>query len=308
MPMLRFLFSLVLFSLVCLVLIPAIFPPPGSRAWAQAARLQDVPEGRLVRNEDGFALDLAGGFELGKYLGGYYLLGSRSTPGLILVKALPGLTATELNRNLRSGYTDRTVRLTPDGMAAELDIAGGAGKLVEVRGFLYEGEVRGLLAGYLRPAGGGLLLFAVTTPEQWPQLQPVAEQVARSVSLFDPDPQEMVRTWKERLSGFQLIHAPDADAAKDRAQGSAGGKQAYSLCGDGSFLYEQDAGAAWGSPADRAAGRRDGTWEIVPQQHWAELVLVFRDGRKQSYRLSRDEHETYLDDQRYFVVSKDHCP
>jgi hypothetical protein len=288
--------------------ILAIVPPPGSSALAQTARLQDVPEGRLVRNEDGFVLDLAGGFELGKYLGGYYLLGSRSTPGLILVKALPGLTATELDRSLRSGYTDRTVRLTPDGMAAELDLAGGAGKLVEVRGFLYEGEVRGLLAGYLRPAGGGLLLFAVTTPEQWPQLQPVAEQIARSVSLFDPDPQEMVRTWKERLSGFQLVHAQDADGARDRAPESAAGKQAYSLCGDGSFLYEPDAGAASESAPDRAAGRRDGTWEIVPQQRWAELLLVFRDGRKQSYRLSRDEHETYLDDQRYFVVDNDRCP
>jgi hypothetical protein len=132
--------------------------------------------------------------------------------------------------------------------------------------------------------------------------------VARSVSLFDPDPQEMVRTWKERLSGFQLIHAPDADGASDRAPESAAGKQAYSLCGDGSFLYEQDAGSAPESPADRAAGKRDGTWDIVPRQRWAELVLVFRDGRKQSYRLSRDEHETYLDEQRYFVLANDSCP
>jgi hypothetical protein len=228
---------------------------------------------------------------------------------LILVKALPGLTAAGLNRNLRSGYTDRTVRLTPDGEAAELDTTGGAGKLVEVRGFLYDGEVRGLLAGYLRPNGGGVLLFAVTTPQQWPQLQPVAEQVARSVSLFDPDPQEMVRTWKERLSGFQLIHAPDADGASDSARASAvAKKQAYSLCGDGSFVYEQDTAAASERPADQAAGKRDGTWDIVPRQRWAELVLVYRDGRKQAYRLSRDDHETYLGGERYFVLNNGGCP
>ena len=301
--MLRFLFSLVLFSLVCLVLIPAIFPPPGSRAWAQAARLQDVPEGRLVRNEDGFALDLAGGFELGKYLGGYYLLGSRSTPGLILVKALPGLTATELNRNLRSGYTDRTVRLTPDGMAAELDIAGGAGKLVEVRGFLYEGEVRGLLAGYLRPAGGGLLLFAVTTPEQWPQLQPVAEQVARSVSLFDPDPQEMVRTWKERLSGFRLAPGPAGDGTGGRPE-----KKAYALCGNGSFLDAESAARAENrKPNGAPSGNEAGRWAITARNGQATIVFTFPDGQEESYQLSRQEHETYLDGQRYFVLPDDLC-
>lgn len=221
-------------SFACLVLSLGIFPSPLSRALAQADSPQNVPEGRLVRNEEGFSLDLAGGFELGKYHDGYYLLGSRAIPGLILVKDLPALTAADLNRNLRSGYTDRTVRLTPDGIAVELGIAGGAAKLLEVRGFLYEREVRGLLAGYLRPRGGGLLLFAVTTPQQWPELSSVAEQMARSVSLFDPDPHELIRTWKERLSGFQLIYAPGEDRDSGGAAVGAGAKKkAYYLCADG---------------------------------------------------------------------------
>jgi hypothetical protein len=70
------------------------------------------PDARLVRNEEGFAFDLAGGFRLGMHKDGYYLLGSKTIPGLILIKALSGLTAAELNRSLRSGYADRTVHLT----------------------------------------------------------------------------------------------------------------------------------------------------------------------------------------------------
>lgn len=296
-------------NLPCLVLILGMLPSSQSQALAQAEPVRNVPEGRLVRNEGGFSLDLDGGFELGKYHDGYYLLGSRIIPGLILVKDLPALTAAELNRHLRSGYTDRTVRLTPDGNAVDLAIAGGAGRLVEVRGFLHEREVRGLLAGYLRPDQGGLLLFAVTTPEQWPGLSPVAEQMARSVSLFDPDPQELIRTWKERLNGFQLIHAPGEDQRGGGAAAGAGAKtKAYYLCGDGSFVYEEDAGAASEGPADRAARSRTGSWDIVPRQRWAELALAFRDGRKQSYRLSQNDHETYLDEQRYFVLSYERCP
>jgi len=295
-------------AFACLLLVSSIFPSPLSRALAQAGPLQDVPEGRLVRNEEGFSLDLAGGFELGRYQDGYYMLGSRTIAGLILVKDLPGLTAADLERNLRSGYTDRAVQLTPDGIAAELDDAGGAAQLVEVRGFLYEREVRGLLAGYLRPSGGGLLLFAVTAPQQWPELSPVAARMARSMRLFDPDPQELIRTWKERLSGFQLIHAPVAEQAAGAAAGSAGAnKTAYYLCGDGSFLYEEDAAAVAERPADRA-GNRAGSWSILPRQRWADLVLAFQDGRKRSHRLSRHDHETYLDNQRYFVLTNERCP
>jgi hypothetical protein len=293
------------FSLACLLALCGLFPFPLPRALAQADALSGSSEGRLVRNEEGFSLDLAGGFELGKYRDGYYLLGSRTVPGLILVKSLPGLTAAQLDRNFQAGYTDHTVRLTPDGVAEELATSGGAGKLVEVRGFLYEGEVRGLLAGYLRPDGGGLLLFAVTTPEQWPELSPIAGQVARSVSLFHPDPQELIKTWKERLSGFQLVHAPQQENRGGAADTQTG---AYYLCGDGSFVYEHDAKGVSEPPADRATSQRSGSWDIVPQQRWAELVLRFRDGRKQSYRLSRNDLETYLDDQRYFVLSHERCP
>jgi hypothetical protein len=287
----------------CLLLALAIIPWLTTRAVAQTSGDQTANEARLVRNEEGFSLDLAGGFELGKYLDGYYLLGSRTIPGLILVKDLPGLTAADLNRNLRSGYTDRTVQLTPDGIAVELGMAGGDGRLVEVRGFLNEGEVRGLLAGYLRPGRGGLLLFAVTAPEKWPELSPVAGRIARSVRLFDPDPQELIRTWKERLSGFQLVHAPSSEQT-----GAAAGKEkTYFLCADGAFTYEEHAAASQG-PTARASAGQTGSWDIVARQRWAELDLTFRDGHKQQYRLSRQDHETYLGNQRYFVLSYERCP
>jgi hypothetical protein len=291
------------FSLACWLGFCAALALPVSRAWAQTESPADAREGHLVRNEEGFSLDLAGGFELGKYLDGYYLLGSRTVPGLILVRSLPGLTAAQLDRNLRDGYTDNTVQLTPDGVAEELATSGGAGKLVGVRGLLHEAEVRGLLAGYLQPDGGGLLLFAVTTPEQWPELSPIAKQVARSVNLFHPDPEEMIKTWKERLSGFQLIRAPGRDQNRADTQTTA-----YYLCADGSFAYEPGARPVSQRPAEQAKDRRSGSWDIVPRQRWAELMLRFRDGREQSYRLSRDDHETYLDDQRYFVLSSDRCP
>ena len=295
--MLRF-----VFSLACLLLSSS----PISRACAQNP-LQDVPD-ELVRVEEGFSLDLAGGFELGKQDDGYYLLGSRTTPGLILVRALPGLTEAELNKTLRSGYNDATVQLTPEGPITEIPFQGGYGKLAEVRGSLLEGEVEGLLAGYLREGGGGLLLFAVTSPEQWPELNDAAEQMARSVRLFVPNPQELIQLWTERLAGFKLVHTPDANETRRTQPGDRAATKAFQLCSEGTFFYEEGAEAVANDPAaDSATDRMAGTWKIVPTQLRADLVFMFEDGKSESYRLNRRDQETYLDDQRYFVLPNERC-
>jgi hypothetical protein len=291
----------------CLILSTAVLSSPVSRIWAQANPLQNVPD-QLVRIEEGFSLDLEGGFQLGKQQAGYYLLGSRTIAGLILVRAMPGLTAAELNETLRSGYSDPTVQLTPEGPVTELPFQGGFGKLAEVRGSLLEGEVEGLLAGYLREGGGGLLLFAVTSPEQWPELNPAAEQMARSVRLFVPDPQELIRLWTERLAGFKLVRTPGANETRAPRQDHTG-TNAYYVCSDGAFLFEQGAGPAQSEdqPPDSAADAVAGAWEIVPTRLRVDLILRFENGKSESYRLSRIDEETYLDEQRYFVLPNDRC-
>jgi hypothetical protein len=294
--MLRF-----LVSVACLLLSS----PPISRAWAQANPLQDVPD-QLVRIEEGFSLDLQGGFQLGKQQDGYYLLGSRTIPGLVLVRAMPGLTAAELNKTLRSGYSDPTVQLTPEGPVTELPFPGGFGKLAEVRGSVLEGEVEGLLAGYLREGGGGLLLFAVTSPQQWPELNSAAEQMARSVRLFVPDPQELIRLWTERLAGFKLVRAPAANETGKPPEGAA--TREYFVCSNGAFLFEQGAAArSEDQPPDSATDAVAGTWEIVPTRLRVDLIFRFENGKSESYRLSRTDQETYLDEQRYFVLPNDRC-
>jgi hypothetical protein len=285
---------------VSLLLGAAVSPRPFSTALAQSE-----PDGRLVQIEEGFTLELAGGFEVGKMQDGYYLLGSRKVPGLILVKLLPALTDAELSQGMRSGYRDRSVELMPEGAPAELPVEGGSGRFVEVTGELLKSEVRGLLAGYLRPSSGGLLILAVTAPSQWPELKPAAEQIIRGVKLFEPDPAELIRLWKERLSGFRLVSGPAGDRPSSET-----GEKTYYLCGDGSFAYE---GNVAPSPEDRAAveanaGSRAGSWEIVAAQGRASVAFTFRDGRRQSHSLSRQDQETYLDDQRYFVLATERCP
>ena len=288
-------------SVVCLLLSSL----PICRVWAQANPLQDVPD-QLVRIEEGFSLDLQGGFQLGKQQGGYYLLGSRTIPGLVLVRAMPGLTAADLNKTLRSGYSDPTVQLTPQGAITELPFQGGFGKLAEVRGSVLEGEVEGLLAGYLREGGGGLLLFAVTSPEQWPELNSAAEHMARSVRLFVPDPQELIRLWTERLAGFKLVRAP-ADSETRRPPEGATTRE-YFVCSSGAFLFEQGAAArSEDQTPDSAADTVAGAWEIIPTRLRVDLVLRFENGKSESYRLSRTDQETYLDEQRYFVLPNDRC-
>lgn len=294
-------------SLACLFLGLEILFCPSSLVRAQEP-LQEAPD-QLVRMEDGFSLELAGGFQLGRQQDGYYLLGSRTIPGLILVKALPGLTAAELNKSLRTGYSDPTVQLTPRGPVTELRMEHGFGRLAEVEGVLMEGEVQGLLAGYLRESGGGLLLFAVTAPEQWPELNPVAEKMAESVRVFVPDPQELIRLWTERLAGFRLVRGTDAsESGAGKQQENPEDAKVYHLCSSGAFLYEpnEDSATQENKPAD-SEDRVAGNWQVVPTGLRVDLVLTFEDGRSHSYRLSRLDQETYLDDQRYFVLPNERC-
>jgi hypothetical protein len=267
------------------------------------ALAQEPGGDRLVENEAGFAIGLAGGFQLGRREDGYYLLGSRSLPGLILVKPLAGLTAAELAQGMQSGFHDSGAQLTPDGVPSELTVEGASGKIVEVSGVLNRSKVRGLLAGYLRTSGGGLLLFAVTAPEQWLDLKPVAEQIARGVTLFEPDVEELIRFWKERLSGFRLAPGPAGDGTGGRPE-----KKAYALCGNGSFLDAESAARAENrKPNGAPSGNEAGRWAITARNGQATIVFTFPDGQEESYQLSRQEHETYLDGQRYFVLPDDLC-
>jgi hypothetical protein len=259
---------------------------------AQAGSGAQQPEGRLVLKEKGFSLDLAGGFQLGMERDGYYLLGSKATAGLILVRALPGLTADELSRNLRSGYSDRTLQLTPEASAEEFPIQGGSARLAEVSGFLMEDAVRGLLAGYLRPEEGGVLLFAVTTPEQWPELRPAARQIAESVVLFDTDPTELIEFWEQRLSGYQLLYAPEGSDPKDA-------REIFHFCGDGGLFHERPAAEP---PADRT-----GNWKIVVEEGQAVISFTFADGTGRSHELRREDLHTYLGGRRYFVLPTERC-
>jgi hypothetical protein len=50
-----------------------------------------------------------------------------------------------------------------------------------------------------------------------------------------------------------------------------------------------------------------GAWEIVPARLRVDLIFRFENGKSGSYRLSRTDQETYLDEQRYFVLPNDRC-
>jgi hypothetical protein len=268
---------------------------PVSPVGAQDRGEVSSSENRLVLDDEGFSIALAGGFQLGKQQAGYYLLGSNQIPGLILIKPLERLDSAELDRAMRSGYHDEAVDLTPLGEAVELAGTPGTARLIEVRGELQRGEVHGLLAGYLRPGGGGLLLFAVTTPQQWPQLEPIADKMARSVALYGPDPQVLVETWRGRLAGFRLVHVPNGETDPADADRS------YALCADGRVAYEQKPAPGEG-PVGAPPASASGHWDLEAAGRKAVLRIQLDGGDKQSFTLTREEHKTYLDGVRYFVL------
>lgn len=255
----------------------------------------------------GHAFPLHGGFRLLGKDGAVVLFGSDTVPGLVIAMDSPGLTAEQIEEATHSGYVDANVHLVPSGEARALDIEGGSGTAIPVTGILDGAQVEGLLAGYRNGTGQGLVMLAATTPQQWPVLAPVGEEILAGVRLFEPEPAPVSESWVSWFSGKEITYMHTSGDAS----GGFSDKVVIACCSDGSFHYsgrsdmsfDIDAGFGYSHDADSGAG----TWTVTGPEEDAVLVLTFGDGAVRSYRLAHVDGKTYLDGERWFVVEGTRC-
>ncbi len=286
---------------------PLAQPAPQTPKPAAPQTTPQESAGRFTKKEDGFSLALAGGFFQINNQDGAYLLGSKTTPGLILVRPEPSLTPADVEEGMRSGHQEEGVNLVPSGSPETLKVKGGTGKMVPVTGTLDGAQVQGILAGFTAPSGPGLVVTALTTPEQWPNLKASAHTAIEDVHLFAPSVAPLVRQWDQKLRGMKMTYM----STFGDYQGGGSTKIVYALCSDSSFSYSGsdsmsfDIDAGFGSSHSRAGGA--GTWSIRSQGGQPTIHFAFNDGNQRTFQLSRQGSKTFLDNTRYFVTANDIC-
>lgn len=269
---------------------------------------KDASHEIFIRKNEGFSIKLSGGFILVGQNDGFYLLGSKTVPGMIFVKPHYGVSEASLNQGIKSGYQDEGVYLTPSKPGIDINTSGGIGKVVEVTGILDGAQVQGVMAGYVGKRGQGLLIICLTTPNQWSKMQSSAQKMVNGVQLFSPDISSEMQAWRDKFRGMQLTYM----STFGDYSGGGSSKTVYYLCSNGSFLYQDSSSMSFDIDAgfghQHNSGQGIGQWKLQSQGGKALIVFNFNDGNSQSYALTLNGTKTYLNDTRYFVTQNEKCP
>lgn len=301
--------------------IPTVIDSPprsAGNATTRAGSGSTVGAATLSAPGEGFELAPAGGFFEMQAQGQVRLLGSNSTPGLMLLLSNPSMTAADIEQGASMGYQDESMQLSPTSSPAPITVDGGSGKMVSVQGIADGQQVVGVLAGIARPGGGGIVLTALTTQESWPQLQPAAEQTIRSVRLFEPQITARLQQARAALAGHSLVIAFNNSTVSQNSDGYYTGSavnsfRAWHCCANGQGRYEGarsssfQGGGMIGS-SEGSAGPADGAWSLSESGDGFVLTFQFNDGSSESWTLTLDDSENvYVDGQRAKVTTDSIC-
>lgn len=272
------------------------------------------PSADTFRDETaGFAMPLAGGFRFGGRQENIAVFVSNTTPGVVFIRSGERFTDEEIAEAVRSGYSDEGVALLPAGPGERLNPRGGRGQAVLVKGTLEGQEVRGLLAGFIGPAGQCFVLLAATTPAEWPKLEPAARRIASGVELSIPKAPPMDEQWRQYFAGARLSYYTSSQSySGTRLEGGSSGATTYYLCSDGRFFFGEKFRASFDVPQAlgyvRTQDSSSGNWSVQANgAGQALLTFSFHDGTVWRYRAQPSGGVVYMNSYKYFKGGHDRC-
>lgn len=252
---------------------------------------------------------------VGQYLEGTYLMGSYTEPGMIFLVENTHKNLDDLIREIKSGLTDNysyDFKLTGEMKTLQNTMVSS-----DFEGTLEGQQTRGCLTGIVDENLGGLLIIALTTPEEYgPRYPDLTLQIAKSVTVMET-PQNLPsmasgpggNELAQRYTGVKLTYMTSYNSPSYTEGGISGGysdKEEISLCQSGHFTYNSayhtSAGGDYSTLYSQSGQRGDGTWSIRqtgPGQ--GILELRFNDGKTHQYNLEVNQKgETYLNGNRFF--------
>lgn len=272
--------------------------------------------------ELGLRFDIPNGWT-GQISGDYVVLGHNTVPGIMVLFENNSPDANSLKTLAEQGiYTD----------VAALSSLGTFNVVAtnRVEGMyqgLFDGtNAKGFAIGLINGLGKGLSILIVTEANKFTESHKVeAKKLANSVTFFQGRESSNTKTWKNKIVGKQLKYM-NTSSSSDYTGGYAGvsAKITIDLCANGTFAYYSNTNSSFSSGNSNAnAGSinaqsgfgytnasddAEGNYTIGSVGNNAYLTLNFKSGKVVEYDLSvSDQNETYLDNNRYMVLTSERC-
>ena len=285
---------------------------------ASAAKSPTAPSGSSLLEDRrlGLRFRVPAGW-IGRQTDSGFIMGSETQPGMIVVFPHAAATLETLKQGAADGWVDAEdqVNLTAAGQVRQI---GSNGVAVELAGTVQTEKARARAIGLVSPFGSGLFIIAGTAEEKYgPQYAKLADQVAASVEFFKPEVPKEASTWTERFSGRCVAYMKSSYSSGPSyggfSTGSGWSEKRYLYLfedgrfqANGSFSGSFDSGGGFGSVGS-GPQRQSGTWKVIDQAGQSHLVLEHAGSGRESFKLSRQGTQTFLDGRRWFVVSHQEC-
>ncbi len=255
----------------------------------------------------GFAIDLPRRFKLVAEEDDLLYFQSFENYGTVIVRPMPDLTLSDIQMAMRGGVESRRAKLKTHGSPLTLNLRGGQGMTMEVKGTIDDVEVTGYLAGILGANQRGYMVLAGASLQRWGDFRLLAVPILESFTIGPVVDGVKHERWQQRLMGAHLAFA----TAVGGAFSGAGYNSDYFFCSDGTFRQNTGASDSWGGAYYQSYSYSEsndsGTWRVIGGDGVPTLSLSYKGGAQDYSALTAQDGYIFLDDFPYQPVPNTLC-
>jgi len=256
----------------------------------------------FTNDEYGYSVEVDDSFQLTQNNHVTYFR-SDDNDSVVIIKNWPGLDDDTAKDYLQQGYQDEHIAIVSVNEPEEINVDNGKGLLVDIQAIIERKLMQGIAASYIGNNGQGMVVVISASNDNWDKLAPVAQKIAESVKFVEYSAGPNALDWYYMLAGIRLSLRGSVDDTRRR-------EDIY-FCSDGSFKHrmsssasrELDSGSAYGF----SARTRSGSWKVMDDAGKSRLILRYGNGREQTAIIEDRNGQTFLDNQRFYMMRNNRC-
>ncbi len=256
----------------------------------------------FTNDEYGYSIEVDDSFQLTQNNHATYFR-SMDNDSVVIIKNWPGLDDDTAKDYLQQGYQDERIAIVSVNEPEELSVDNGKGLLVDIHGVVERKLMQGIAASYIGNNGQGMVVVISASSSDWDKLAPVAQKIAASVKFVEYRADHNAQDWYYMLAGTRLSLRGSANDTRQR-------EDIY-FCSDGSFKHRMSSSASResdsGSTFGFSARTRSGSWKVIDDAEKNRLIMRYDNGREESAVIEDRNGQTFLDNQRFYMMRNNRC-
>lgn len=252
-----------------------------------------MPGSKIEEKAHGFEMTLPEDWKSKRMQTGY-VFGHPDYRGLMLLLYHNSRSLEEMKEEMYAGFYDE------NGFSIQVD-----GQIKEINEQMiladYSGTAEGVPAqgfgiALLSPFGGGILICAITSKQEFKdEHMDTVEDMAMSISFFEPESGDSSKEWSLFLSGKRLVKMGDSTSMNSFQ---------IDLFDNGSFQQNKNKPVIISETPNNEASTR-GKWEIIIVMEQPILRLSFFDSSERQFILEYDEEILFLNHEPWKILNSD---